>query len=119
MYASSGPLTQLTTEPSYLPGPRNPVRKACTSVTNRSWQTALTPVREHSSRPAPACAGATAPATTRPPPPAAPSRPPQAPRPPPAPAPPPPRDPAAPPDTAPGRAPPTRNTHHSTPPPPS
>ena len=26
MWASNGPLTQLTTDPSYLPGPRKPVR---------------------------------------------------------------------------------------------
>jgi hypothetical protein len=35
---SSGPFTQLTTEPSYLPGPANPVWYWPGSVRNRSWQ---------------------------------------------------------------------------------
>jgi hypothetical protein len=36
---SSGPFTQLTTEPSYLPGPWNPARYSAAEVVNRSWQT--------------------------------------------------------------------------------
>src|SRR5262249_60868927 len=36
---SSGPLTQLTTDPSYLPGPKKPVRYSPGDVVNRSWQT--------------------------------------------------------------------------------
>ena len=39
--ASSGPLTQLTTEPSYLPGPRKPLRTASVSVTKMSWHCSI------------------------------------------------------------------------------